>query len=77
MILRALNVQSIPGTESIKKVYSLIDIFNKTMEKIYYPSKELTVDESLILWTGRLRFRQYIKKQSSQIWHQIIYVSRK
>lgn len=64
MILRALNVQSIPGTESIKKVYSLIDIFNKTMEKIYYPSKELTVDESLILWTGRLRFRQYIKNKA-------------
>ncbi|XP_046970772.1 piggyBac transposable element-derived protein 4-like [Vanessa cardui] len=63
MILRALNVQNIPGNESIKKVCSLIDIFNKTLEEIYYPSKELTVDESLILWTGRLRFRQYMKNK--------------
>ncbi|KAJ8940578.1 hypothetical protein NQ314_010656 [Rhamnusium bicolor] len=39
----------------------LIDIFNSRMELVYYPNKELSLDESMVLWRGRLRFRQYIK----------------
>lgn len=63
MIMRALNVQNIPGPQSIKKVCSLIEIFNNTMKSIYYPTKQMAIDESLILWTGRLRFRQYLKNK--------------
>lgn len=32
----------------------------------YYPSKELAIDESLILWKGRLSFRQYLKGKAHQ-----------
>lgn len=61
LILRALNVQNNNRTESIFKVKTLIDIFNQTMLSTYYPSKNIAIDESLILWKGRLSFRQYIK----------------
>lgn len=61
LILRALNVQDIERTESIFKIKSLIDLFNETVDAVYYPLRELTIDESLILWKGRLYFRQYIK----------------
>jgi hypothetical protein len=31
------------------------------MNECYYPSRELSIDEFMVLWRGRLRFRQYIK----------------
>jgi hypothetical protein len=31
------------------------------MDEIYYPSRELSIDESMILWRGRLSFTQYVK----------------
>lgn len=31
------------------------------MVEIYYPTRELSIDESMVLWRGRLKFRQYIK----------------
>ncbi|XP_050551705.1 piggyBac transposable element-derived protein 4-like [Spodoptera frugiperda] len=63
MILRALNVQMEAGNQSLNKVKALIDLFNKTMEDLYYPAREVTIDESMILWTGRLHFRQYLKNK--------------
>lgn len=34
------------------------------MKQIYYPSKELSLDESMLLWRGRLYFRQYIQNKN-------------
>ncbi|CAG4953136.1 unnamed protein product [Parnassius apollo] len=31
------------------------------MHEIYYPKKNLVIDESMMLWKGRLKFRQYVK----------------
>lgn len=61
LILRSLNVQNNERPESIFKIKSLIDLFNNTVDAVYYPLRELTIDESLILWKGRLFFRQYNK----------------
>lgn len=61
LILRALNVQTDERPESIFKIKLLIDLFNQSMCYIYYPSKKIAIDESLILWKGRLSFRQYLK----------------
>lgn len=61
LILRALNVQNNERPESIFKIKPLIDLFNATVSSICYPLRELTIDESLILWKGRLFFRQYNK----------------
>lgn len=33
------------------------------MSEVFYPDKELSLDESMILWRGRLSFRQYIKNK--------------
>lgn len=45
----------------LKKIQFMIDCFNNKMANVYYPQKELSLDESMILWRGRLLFRQYIK----------------
>ncbi|KAE9521286.1 hypothetical protein AGLY_018305 [Aphis glycines] len=45
------------------KVRPLIDYFNNKMNTIYYPKRELSLDESMVLWRGRLVFWQYIQNK--------------
>lgn len=45
------------------KIRPVLDHFNKIMEDHYVPDKNLCIDESMILWRGRLFFRQYIKNK--------------
>ena len=47
--------------DRLAKVRFLINHLNNTMPEIYTPYKELSLDESMMLWRGRLVFRQYIK----------------
>ncbi|KAH9632993.1 hypothetical protein HF086_000353 [Spodoptera exigua] len=64
-IMRALNVQNVAGNASLNKIISLIDEINKNMRNIYHPTREVTIDESLMLWRGRLSYRQYMKSKAS------------
>lgn len=63
LILRALHfcVNTDEAVSKLYKISPLIDFFNDRMAAIYYPKREITIDESLVLWRGRLQFRQYIK----------------
>ncbi|XP_064598479.1 piggyBac transposable element-derived protein 4-like [Liolophura sinensis] len=45
------------------KIRPLLDYFDKTMSEVYYPKRDLCMDESMVLWRGRLLFRQYIKNK--------------
>ncbi|XP_064597891.1 piggyBac transposable element-derived protein 4-like [Liolophura sinensis] len=45
------------------KIRPLLDYFDKTMREVYYPKRDLCIDESMVLWRGRLLFRQYIKNK--------------
>ncbi|KFM83242.1 PiggyBac transposable element-derived protein 4, partial [Stegodyphus mimosarum] len=66
LLLRALHFAKIPeqNTEPPKdrlyKIRNMINSFNSRVSQIYYPGRELSLDESMILWRGRLVFRQYI-----------------
>ncbi|XP_050518489.1 piggyBac transposable element-derived protein 4-like, partial [Diabrotica virgifera virgifera] len=51
------------SVDRLYKVRPLITFFNERMDEIYYPGRELSLDESMILWRGRLVFRQYIKNK--------------
>lgn len=53
------NVQAEIGR--LHKIRLLINHFNTKMLTIYYPTRELSLDEGTVLWRGRLKFRQYIK----------------
>lgn len=46
--------------DRLYKIRPLIDYFNTKLNSIYYPQKNICIDESMILWRGRLSFRQYI-----------------
>ncbi|XP_057310037.1 piggyBac transposable element-derived protein 4-like [Hydractinia symbiolongicarpus] len=47
----------------LNKIQLLIDQLNGTMANIYTPDKNFSIDESMMLWRGRLIFRQYIKNK--------------
>lgn len=45
------------------KIRPLINYFNNKMQQLYYPSKNLSLDEFMVLYRGRLVFKQYIKNK--------------
>ncbi|CAH1995710.1 unnamed protein product [Acanthoscelides obtectus] len=69
IILRCLHFAENPRaggaapSDRLYKVRPLLDFFNKKMSIIYSPGKNLSIDESMLLWRGRLLFRQYIKNK--------------
>lgn len=50
-------------TDRLFKTRHLINYFNNKMNHIYYPGKELSLDESMILWRGQLLFWQFINNK--------------
>lgn len=69
IILRCLhfNKNFLPGepkpSDRLYKIRPLVNYFNTKMLEIYYPDKNLSLDESMVLWRGRLMFRQYMKNK--------------
>lgn len=64
LIMRCLHFTSDTESEdTLYKIRSVIDYFNNKMNQCYYPAKELSLDESMVLWRGRLRFKQFIKNK--------------
>ncbi|KAG8236992.1 hypothetical protein J437_LFUL017113, partial [Ladona fulva] len=68
-ILQALHFSRNPEenepmpNDRLYKIRPLINLFHERMRTIYTPRKELCVDESRVLWRGRLIFRQFIKNK--------------
>ncbi|KAL7644212.1 UNVERIFIED_CONTAM: hypothetical protein RMT77_005038 [Armadillidium vulgare] len=50
----------------LRELNPLMHILDEAIGKKYYPSQNLSLDESLLLWKGRLIFRQYIKSKRSR-----------
>lgn len=68
LILHCLHFATNPGEQEqqvdrIYKIRPIIEHFNNKMNQIYYPGKNLSLDESMMLWKGRLVFRQYIQNK--------------
>ncbi|XP_063932857.1 piggyBac transposable element-derived protein 4-like isoform X2 [Zophobas morio] len=66
LILRCLHLAKNPlpdktaPLDKLHKIRPIVDYFNKRMFEVYSPSRELSIDESLLAWRGRLGFRQYL-----------------
>nr|XP_023028663.1 piggyBac transposable element-derived protein 4-like [Leptinotarsa decemlineata] len=69
LILRSLHFARNPSEEEttpedrLYKIRPLLNYFHEKMKTIYYPNKNLSLDESMLLWRGRLVFRQYLKNK--------------
>ena len=51
------------GPGCLRKIVPIVEHLNNTMNTIYIPDKDLSIDESMMLWRGHLVFRQYIKNK--------------
>ena len=49
-----------PDRDRLYKVRPLVDYLVSKFKSTYIPEKEISVDEELLLWKGRLVFKQYI-----------------
>ena len=61
MILKHLHMNSDENDDSLSKVRPIIDLLIGKIRSCYYPDQNLSLDESMMAWRGRLRFRQHIK----------------
>nr|BAF82021.1 piggyBac transposase Uribo1 [Xenopus borealis] len=55
-----------PGHDRLYKLRPLIDSLSQRFAEVYTPSQNICVDESLLLFKGRLKFRQYIPSKRSR-----------
>lgn len=69
-ILRYLRFYDISthaeGNPKLSKVQAGIDIMIKKAKSVYTPGKQLSADEFLMLYKGRLKMKQYIKNKRAR-----------
>ncbi|KAL4121692.1 hypothetical protein QTP88_014155 [Uroleucon formosanum] len=54
--------ESVPCNR-LHKIQPIVNYLNSKMNEIFEPTKNLSLDESMVLWRGRLIFQQYIKNK--------------
>jgi hypothetical protein len=54
------------GTTKTVQIYPIIRHLNSKFQTLYLPQQDISVDESLTLWKGRLSFEQYLPLKWSQ-----------
>lgn len=59
----ATNVQ---GPRKLVKISPVISYLQQKFQEAYIPYQNLSLDESLLLWKGRLSFRQYIPLKAAK-----------
>ena len=56
-----------PNRDRLHKLRPVIDSLNERCRLVFNPERPLTIDESLILWRGRLLFRQSIRSKRARV----------
>jgi len=53
------NDKQVEG-DRLFKLRNICDLLISQFQSVYTPEKEVSIDESMVLWCGRLIFRQYM-----------------
>ena len=56
------------STNRLFKIQPLLDIFLERFQTIYKPNQQLSLDEAMIPWRGRLRIRTYNPEKLYKVW---------
>ena len=54
-------------TDALRKIRPFLNLVKDIIQNAYLPNKDLTVDESVVLWRSRLFFRQYINQKTKSL----------
>ena len=60
------NIGTYQGPSKLFKIYPVLSHLNTKFQSLYLPGQNIAIDQSLMLWKGRLPFRQYIPLKSSK-----------
>lgn len=65
LLLRYIHFtdNTVDSTDRLFKIRPILSHFNNIMKQNYVPNIDICIDESMMLWRGRLSFRQYIKNK--------------
>lgn len=55
-----------PNHDPLHKLRPFIDLLNQKFKELYTPSANLTIDEAMIPWRGRLHFKVYMKNKPNK-----------
>ncbi|KAL6417911.1 hypothetical protein ACFW04_014253 [Cataglyphis niger] len=68
LLLRILHFSHEPGCigDRLIKIKRIFDIIRHSFNAAFVPYQELCIDESLLLYKGRLSFKQYIPKKKNR-----------
>ena len=55
-----------PGRDKLFKLREVMNLMRRRCSSVYSPGKNLSMDESLVLFKGRLSFKQYISSKRSR-----------
>jgi hypothetical protein len=59
------TVSNFEGPEKIFKILPVILYLNNKFQELYLPNKDISIDESLMLWKGHLSLKQYLPLKAS------------
>ena len=55
-----------PNRDKLYKVWGVVEFLVDQFKNIYMPTQHISIDEELLLWKGRLSFKQYIPSKRSR-----------
>ena len=55
-----------PNRDCLYKVHPIVEFLFNKFKSVYVPSKFISIDEELLLWKGRLIFKQYIPNKKAR-----------
>jgi len=64
LILRIWHFENNDSADKTDRLYKLLNIANDIFKNVHQPGEIITVDESMIPYRGRLKFRQYIPNKT-------------
>ena len=81
------NNEEVKEGDRLFKLKTICDRLLERFQAVYTPGKQLSIDESMVLWRGRLMFRQYIPgkrhkygvklymlcEPSGYVWNAVVY----
>jgi hypothetical protein len=57
-------------TNRLRKIKGIFEILKRTVSKFYNPSENLTIDEVIVLFRGRVIFQTIYSQKAQAFWHQ-------
>lgn len=69
LLLRMLHLDdnsTVTGGDKLYKIRTVIETVRRKFSSSFIPGQNLVIDESLILWKGKLAFRQFIPSKRSR-----------